>query len=230
MENTNIQFFTDDQTRAVTEFAMNLYEEHRDEQRKILKASDEFKKAKEELKGGEYDQKLQKDKTALIAGFKSRVQLLNAMKESFGENGSQKVLELLTYPHWYIGGKDKDSIDLPKLPSIDVNNLPSYIVRDFAQEGKTETQLIVKIDEKICENLSSEVIREKFQHTNNIWTAREQVKAIVATMPACDESQAIDKIVEKMPYEEVNKVGPKEVSECSKVTAGEGMEDPVSSN
>ena len=64
--------------------------------------------------------------------------------------------------------------------------------------------------------------KNRMDFGNDDWNNGREIDAIVATIPACDLSQAIDKVVEKLPYETANAFTIED-EKCSEETDSKGV-------
>jgi hypothetical protein len=225
MKDNSIQFFTDDQKRSVTNHIENLYRFNRHEGEKDFLKSDEGKKLLKEVNESDFAKELQADREAILKDFDKYTKLYTQLATTLDRETARSILRILRSPSAHV---KEDSfrysgLALTGLAPTHLNHFYSDTVYDAIMDGTNRKDLDCDIGERISNRIERKVTK-RITYTTDMWTVEQEICAIVATIPACDLSQAIDKVVEKFPYSRANEYTIKE-DECSGET--EKGNDPV---
>ncbi len=215
MQNNEIQFFTHDQKRSVGNHIENLYRDNRNEKEEDFLKSDEGKKLLKEVNESEFAKSLQADREAILKDYDKYTKLYTQLTTTLDKDTARSMIRVLRNPGSHIKEDSFrwSSLTLTSLAPTHLNHFYSDTAYDAIMEGTSREELDCDIGDRISKRIKNKV-RNRMDYTTDIWNNEQEICAIVATIPACDLSQAIEKVVEKFPYSRANEYSIKD-EECS---------------
>lgn len=205
MENT-IQYFTEDQATSVAGFIKVRYELKREEARKEFFKSSEGKALIKEINESEETKERQADRETLLEDFDRLLPVFNNIKSISDINTAKAVLRIFSKPTNYI---KEDYFNwygnIPVINRSEIKHISHNLVINAIVDGENRNQFDEYLSKRVSDYVR-QTARERVYQINCSWDLRKHIDGIIATMPVCDESQALAKVEEKIPYEEINKI------------------------
>lgn len=192
---TKIQFFTRTQVNTITSFIREMLDETLHDNKNKLFRSDEFAaKVVEFKKTKEYQKLLDRYNNSIELHSKRRL-FFNSILELVGnKDAALSLWRVLENPSYVINANYNTST---------IRNLTGLIPEaDFdtwhCDYEKTEEEAKAKFDESLSDAIRFDVMH-KYYKIVSYWDHTFKINAILSTMEACDESQAVDKVLAEVP-------------------------------
>jgi hypothetical protein len=198
MENVNTQFFTNDQRRDLQYHIENLYDKDREDRKEAFMKTPEFKQILKEVNESDYAKEMQSDREALLENYDALKTLYDSIKANAGGTVAHQIFR--------IGNKSQHNWDESiqfLLSTPETNHLGEYVAMNAVFYGTNKKEL----EDDLCKQIKNRIrnrAENKLKYNRNSWSVEREISAIIATTKACELSQVIETVKERLPMEDVN--------------------------